>query len=636
MSKINKVLYNVDQRDSSNGTVNTREEMWMARNNIGLDEVIGHATVTENDKEYKGIAPLGTNGLVPAEFLPSFVNAVVNGYYYNGKFYREAGHTTEISPDENTTYVDITVADVGVGYRWTQASGYFQISSQNAFGALKAGNDTIHADQPMDLLTIVGDSGITVAVADTRDQEQNGFDKLTIKHSNSIVAGRIGEESPTTQINNTFNLPWASFDAQGHITATGSNAITIKNATTGQYGVTKLTSTPGTNETLAMTPKGVQTAIAALDANVGSTGGTNVALTVTEADGVITGVSITKDDTAKASHAHGNITSDGKVTTAAASKKGMLITNSSDQVVTGPAFGTASGDDALFLNKQGNWSGINEATASALGGIKIGYTQSGYNYPVKLSSGKAYVTVPLPGLASDSADGLLSSSLYTKLNDMDSVRIITSSGGGSLSANALAKLSAASSDPSVLTVFHEYNFAPAILLRSSSTGYHLATPVASTGTYYTYDISLSGVVTRKAHSIGVFKYDTTRRAASWADGVATITLPTNNCYYYDCYMELPDESRDQDCGLTIDLGTLPEGEAPNIECELWVWNTISSRDVGKSVRVTVKYRLNGETSDRYVTTMDHLGTGGYITIPALKYNATYSISVRGGHMFVAN
>ena len=256
MSKINKVLYNVDQTDDT-----SEAERRLARKNIGLDEVIGHAT-TDDDT---GIAPLGENGLVPAEYLPSFVNAVVNGYYYNGKFYREATHTTEISPDENTTYVDITVADVGVGYRWTQASGYFQISSQNAFGALKAGNVTIHADQPMDLLTIVGDSGITVAVADTRSQEQNGSDKLTIGHSNSIVAGRIGEESPTTQINNTFNLPWASFDAQGHITATGSNAITIKNATTGQYGVTKLTSTPGTDETLAMTPKGVQTAIAALE-----------------------------------------------------------------------------------------------------------------------------------------------------------------------------------------------------------------------------------------------------------------------------------------------------------------------------------------------------------------------------------
>lgn len=84
MSKINKVLYNVNQRDSSKGTVNTREEMWMARNNIGLDEVIGHATVTENDKEYKGIAPLGTNGLVPAEFLPSFVDSLDATKTYSG------------------------------------------------------------------------------------------------------------------------------------------------------------------------------------------------------------------------------------------------------------------------------------------------------------------------------------------------------------------------------------------------------------------------------------------------------------------------------------------------------------------------------------------------------------------------
>lgn len=394
MSKINKVLYNVDQRDSDSSKGNTREEMWMARNNIGLDEVIGHATVTENDKEYKGIAPLGTNGLVPAEYLPSFVNAVVNGYYYNGKFYRESTHTTEISPDTDTTYVDITVADIGVGYRWTVASGYFQISSQNAFGALKAGNDTIHADQPMDLLTIAGDSGITVAVADTRGQEQNGTDKLTIGHSNSIVAGRIGENSPATQINNTFNLPWASFDAQGHITATGSNAITIKNASTGEYGVTKLTSTPGTGETLAMTPMGVQNAINTLDASVGSTGGTNVALTVNETDGVITGVRITKDDTAKASHVHGNITSDGKVTKEAASYNHLLITNSSDQVVVGPAFGTGAGDDNLFLNKQGNWSAINEASANAVGGIKIGFTKNATKYPVELSDGKAYVDVP--------------------------------------------------------------------------------------------------------------------------------------------------------------------------------------------------------------------------------------------------
>ena len=841
MSKINKVLYNVDQRDSSKGTVNTREEMWMARNNIGLDEVIGHATVTENDKEYKGIAPLGTNGLVPAEFLPSFVNAVVNGYYYNGKFYREAAHTTEISPDANTTYVDITVADVGVGYRWTQASGYFQISSQNAFGALSDGTNSIHADQPMDLLTITGQYGVTVSVGDSSHS-----DTLTIGHSNSVTSGYIGEKTPTTPISNTFNLPWAHYDDQGHITETGSNAITIQSATTAKVGVTQLVSTAGTGEDKAVTQKGVQAAIDQLNATQSDTG-TNVSVTVVEEKGKLKSVTVT-DDTAKAVHSHGNITSDGKVTTAAASKKAIVITNSSDQVVVGPAFGTETGDDNLFLNKNGNWivvnakgasayidsygsnglvtlyvtsgtniggwstfasglkstyvgsganmmqvdaagglyvdantsssnfgkvcvysggglhldsynklevnvgtglyiepSGTNqgqvalkmqtssgmtgarmlawhctdramffaypslyvnttptayvtlnaatdntstyiqfnpgyfinssdnasdgtrsliqlygdngidvssvvapdrtnlnrikidlgEATSSTRGGIKIGYTQSGTNYPVKLSSGKAYVTVPLPGLASDSADGLLSSSLYTKLNDMDSVRIVTS-GGGNLSAAALAKLEAAATNSSVLTVFHEYNFSPAILLKSGSDGYHLATPVSGAGTYYTYDISLSGIVTRKLRSIGVFKYDKTRRAATWADGVATITLPTNNCYYYDCYMDLPDDSRDQDCGLTLDLGTLPDGEAPNIECDVCIRNGVTSGDVGNSVRVTVKYRLTGETYDRYAINMDHLGTGGYLKIPPLYYDEIYHVSIRGGHMFVAD
>jgi hypothetical protein len=35
-----------------------------------------------------------------------------------------------------------------------------------------------------------------------------------------------------------------------------------------------------------------------------------------------------------------------------------------------------------------------EATSSALGGIKVGYTENSQNYPVELSSGKAFVTVP--------------------------------------------------------------------------------------------------------------------------------------------------------------------------------------------------------------------------------------------------
>ena len=382
MSKINKVLYNVDQ------TADTSEaERRLARKNIGLDEVIGHAT-TDDDT---GIAPLGENGLVPVEFLPSFVNAVVNGYYYNGKFYQEAAHTTEISPDANTTYVDITVADVGVGYRWTKASGYFQISSQNAFGALKAGIDTIRADQPMDLLTIVGESGITVAVADTRSQEPNGTDKLTIAHSNQVSggSGTIGTDSATSGI--TIAVPYANYDANGHITGKGTHTHTISSASTDGKGVVQLQNSIGANETnatKAATPKSVRDAINNL--NYSSVGGTGKYIqAISESNGVISATVETMDtaptanstkaitsgavQTALASksgtgHVHGNITSDGKVTTAAQTKKALLVTNSNNEVVTGPAFGTATGDANLVLNKEGNWVtfvGTTATTAAA-------------------------------------------------------------------------------------------------------------------------------------------------------------------------------------------------------------------------------------------------------------------------------
>lgn len=386
MSKINKVLYNVDQRDSTKGTVNTREEMWMARNNIGLDEVIGHATVTVDNKEYTGIAPLGTNGLVPAEFLPSFVNAVVNGYYYNGKFYREASHTTEISPDANTTYVDITVADVGVGYRWTQESGYFQISSQNAFGAVSDGTNTIHADKPMDLLTITGQGGVTVSVGDSGHS-----DTLTIAHSNQVSGGSgiIGSNSDTS--GTTIAVPYANYDANGHITGKGTHTHTISSASTDGEGVVQLQNSIGANETnatKAATPKSVRDAINNL--NYSSVGGAGKYIqAISESNGVISATVETMDtaptanstkaitsgavQTALASksgteHVHGNITSDGKVTTAAQTKKALLITNSSNEVVTGPTFGTATGDANLVLNKEGNWVtfvGTTATTAAA-------------------------------------------------------------------------------------------------------------------------------------------------------------------------------------------------------------------------------------------------------------------------------
>jgi hypothetical protein len=47
-----------------------------------------------------------------------------------------------------------------------------------------------------------------------------------------------------------------------------------------------------------------------------------------------------------------------------------------------------------FLGHDGTWRSIPTASSSTIGGIRIGYTQSGKNYPVQLSNNQAYVNVP--------------------------------------------------------------------------------------------------------------------------------------------------------------------------------------------------------------------------------------------------
>ena len=72
-----------------------------------------------------------------------------------------------------------------------------------------------------------------------------------------------------------------------------------------------MVNTAGTGEDKAVTQKGVQAAIDQLDATQSGTG-TNVSVTVVEDKGKLKSVTVS-DDTAKASHTHGNITNDGKI-----------------------------------------------------------------------------------------------------------------------------------------------------------------------------------------------------------------------------------------------------------------------------------------------------------------------------------
>ena len=70
-----------------------------------------------------GVATLDGAGKVHAAQLPSYVDDVIEGYYYNGTFYEDSAHTTPITAETGKIYVDIGSSK---SYRYS-GSAYYRI-----------------------------------------------------------------------------------------------------------------------------------------------------------------------------------------------------------------------------------------------------------------------------------------------------------------------------------------------------------------------------------------------------------------------------------------------------------------------------------------------------------------------------
>lgn len=95
---------------------------------------IYNALATKLDANQKGaangVASLNGSGQVPAEQLPSYIDNVVEGYYYNGAFYADQEHTQLITGETGKIYVDLATEQT---YRWS-GSIYIKISSTLELG----------------------------------------------------------------------------------------------------------------------------------------------------------------------------------------------------------------------------------------------------------------------------------------------------------------------------------------------------------------------------------------------------------------------------------------------------------------------------------------------------------------------
>lgn len=73
-----------------------------------------------------GLAELDSSGKVPSSQLPSYVDSIVEGYFYNNKFYTDSTHNLEIVGETGKIYMDITDNNNNI-YRWS-GSTYIAIN----------------------------------------------------------------------------------------------------------------------------------------------------------------------------------------------------------------------------------------------------------------------------------------------------------------------------------------------------------------------------------------------------------------------------------------------------------------------------------------------------------------------------
>ena len=196
----------------------------------------------------------------------------------------------------------------------------------------------------------------------------------------------------------------------------------------------------------AATVATVTSAINALDVAAISGTTAQTITSISETDGKISAtysnIAITKSQVTDfpssmtpSSHTHGNITNAGDITATATIASGdrIVINDESASKITNSSI-TFGNDETKFLTNKGTWSTpggtytLPPADVGVLGGIQLGYSESGTNYAVKVLDEKAYVTVPWTDTTYSAGTGLsLSGTTFNHSNSVTAGTAGTSS-----------------------------------------------------------------------------------------------------------------------------------------------------------------------------------------------------------------
>lgn len=199
------------------------------------------AVATSTVGAASGVAPLNASGKIDSTYLPSYVDDVIEGYYYNSKFYTTSAHTTEITGETGKIFVDLSTNKT---YRYG-GSSFTEISqgsivsvSRDLTSGTKIGTLTIngtgtdlYAPTP-ETFTVTG--GASTIVSDNltanRALISNTNGKVAVSDVTSIELGYL--DGVTSAIQTQIDDKQAKVTASGILKGDGSGGVSAATAGT--------------------------------------------------------------------------------------------------------------------------------------------------------------------------------------------------------------------------------------------------------------------------------------------------------------------------------------------------------------------------------------------------------------------
>ena len=180
-----------------------------------------------------GVAPLGTDKKIPAQYIPGDIGVVIEGSYNDGKFDKEAAHTPDLTGSTNMMYVYIFSTDNDV-YLWSGTT-YILINDavSTADKAVRDGDgNTISSTY----VKIISGKGLSTNDYTTAEKTKlAGLNNYTLPDATATVKGGVKIGSNLSVSAGTISLTSANIvSALGYTPVDSANVATYEALTTNE------------------------------------------------------------------------------------------------------------------------------------------------------------------------------------------------------------------------------------------------------------------------------------------------------------------------------------------------------------------------------------------------------------------